>query len=113
MHGSVNWIKQPDLLAHYYPGGFALAGDAIGSTYAPLSALALNTQVAKLQASGAANSVVTSIKVTATTGIFKGSMNDRSTGKPSSFQGVLLQKPEAGYGFILGSNQSLPVLLTQ
>jgi hypothetical protein len=113
LHGSVNWIKQPDLLARFYPSGFALGGDAIGSLYAPVSALQLNSQVAKLQSNGTANSVVTAIKVSATTGVFKGSMTDKTTGKPSSFQGALLQKPVAGYGFILGVNQSMPVLLTQ
>jgi hypothetical protein len=113
LHGSVNWIKQPDLLARYYPSGFALTGDAIGSLYAPVSALQLNSQVAKLQSSAGANSVVTAIKVSATTGVFKGSMSDRTTGKASSFQGALLQKPVVGYGFILGVNQSVPVLLTQ
>jgi len=113
LHGAVNWIKQPDLLAHYYSSGFALAGDAIGSAYAPVSALALNTQISRLQSSGNANTVVTSIKISQTTGTFKGSIVDKTTGKPSSFQGALLQKPVAGYGFILGANQSTPVLLTE
>jgi hypothetical protein len=31
----------------------------------------------------------------------------------STFQGALLQKPDAGYGFVLEANQSLPILLTQ
>ena len=33
LHGAVNWIKQSDLLAHYYSGGFALAGMPFGSVY--------------------------------------------------------------------------------
>jgi hypothetical protein len=112
LHGSLNWIKQPDLLAKFYPSGFALAGDAIGSAYAPPSSLELNTQLSRLQTGPGANAVVTSIKATATTGILKGSMIDRATGKTSSFQGVLLQKPNTGYGFVLGVKQSTPVLLT-
>jgi hypothetical protein len=111
LHGAVNWIKQPDLLSHYYPSGFALAGDALGSIYAPTTALELNTQISKLQSESSANSVVTSVKASPTTGIFKGSIIDKATGKASSFQGALLQKPDAGYGFVLSVNQSLPILL--
>ena len=112
LHGAVNWIKQPDLLSHYYPSGFALAGGAMGSAYLPLSALELNTEISKLQSESGVNTVVTSIKASTTTGIFKGSIIDKATGKASAFQGALLQKPDAGYGFVLGVNQSLPLLLT-
>jgi hypothetical protein len=113
LHGAINWIKQPDLLSHYYPSGFALAGDALGSIYAPPTALALSTQLSRLQSESGTSTVVTSIKASATTGIFKGSILDKTTGKVSTFQGALLQKPDAGYGFVLEANQSLPILLTQ
>jgi hypothetical protein len=112
LHGDLNWIKQPDPAAHYYGGGFALQGAAVGSEYTPFSALALNATIARMQSSGSANGLITSIKVSTTTGTFKGSMLDRSTGKPMNFQGAMLQKPDAGYGFILGTVQSVPVLLT-
>jgi hypothetical protein len=113
LHGGLNWIKQPDLLSKYYPSGFALEGNAVGSLFAPPSALVLNAEVAKLQSDGNASSVVTSLKVSASTGTFKGSLMDKTTGKPASFQGALLLKMDTGYGFILGTGQSAPVTLTQ
>jgi len=113
LHGGLNWVKQPDLLSKYYPAGFTLEGNAVGSLFAPPSALVLNAQVAKLQSNGNANSVVTSLKISTSTGTFKGSLMDKTTGKPASFQGALLLKSDTGYGFILGAGQSAPVTLTQ
>jgi len=113
LHGGINWQKGPDLLSKYYPAGFTLEGDAVGSLFAPQSALVLNAQVARLQSGSAANSEVTSIKVSPSTGTFKGKLMDKTTGKPSSFQGALLLKSDTGYGFILESGQSAPVTLTQ
>jgi len=113
LHGGLNWIKQPDLLSKYYPAGFTLEGDAMGALFAPASALALNAEVARLQSNGGDSSVVTKIKVSSSTGTFKGSLVDKTTGKPSSFQGALLLKTDTGYGFILGAGQSAPVTLTQ
>jgi len=113
LHGGLNWIKQPDLLAKYYPGGFALEGNAVGSLFAPSSSLVLNAEIAKLQSHGSGNSVVTSLSVSSSTGTFKGSLTDKTTGKPTSFQGALLLKMDTGYGFILGTGQSAPVMLTQ
>ena len=56
LHGQINWIKQPDVTAHYYPEGLAFAGNAVGfSAFAPPSILALNLQVAALQSAGAGN----------------------------------------------------------
>jgi hypothetical protein len=108
----LNWIKQPDLLSKYYSAGFTLEGNAVGSLFAPPSALVLNAEAARLQSQNNANSVVTSIKVSSSTGTFKGSLLDKSTGKPASFQGALLLKSGTGYGFILGTSQSAPVVLT-
>lgn len=112
LHGGLNWIKQPDLLSKYYPSGFTLGGNAVGSLFAPASSLVLNAQAARLQSNGNVNSVVTSISVSSSTGTFKGSLMDKTTGKPSSFQGALLLKSDTGYGFILGAGQSAPVTLT-
>jgi hypothetical protein len=112
LHGGLNWLKGPDLLSKYYPTGFTLEGDAVGSLFTPQSALVLNAQLARLQSSSTANSVVTSIKVSTSTGIFKGKLMDKTTGKPSPFQGALLMKTDTGYGFILQSGQSVPVTLT-
>ena len=45
-----------------------------------------------------------------TTGTFAGSVTDPATGKASPFSGAILQKMNAGYGFILGTNQSSQVV---
>ncbi len=111
LHGAINWIKGPDLLAKYYSSGFALAGNTVGARFAPGSSLALNTQVAKLQSEG--NGVITKISVSASAGTFKGSMLDKTTGKPISFQGALLLKTDTGYGFVLGPGETTPITLTQ
>jgi hypothetical protein len=111
LHGAINWIKGPDLLSKFYRDGFAMEGNTVGALFAPSSALALNTQVAKLQSEG--NGVITKISVSKSTGTFKGSMLDKTTGKPVSFQGALLLKTDTGYGFILGNGQSMPLMLTQ
>ena len=111
LHGAINWIKGPDLLSKYYPSGFAMAGDTVGALFDPGSALALNAQVARLQSEG--NGVITKISVSTSTGTFKGSMLDKTTGKPMNFQGALLLKTDTGYGFILGTGQSTPIMLTQ
>lgn len=39
-----------------------------------------------------------------TTGLFKGTVIDPSTGKPQAFGGVVLQKWNSGAGLILGTN---------
>jgi hypothetical protein len=111
LHGAINWVKGPDLLSKYYPSGFAMAGNTVGALFDPSSVLALDTQVARLQSEG--NGVITSIKVSSTAGTFKGSMLDKVTGKPMSFQGALLLKTDTGYGFILGTGHSTPIMLTQ
>jgi hypothetical protein len=107
----VNWIKQPDVTAHYYPEGLSVAGNAVGSIFAPPSILALNLQVAALQSAGAGNGRLSSLKVSATSGTFTGSLLD-SAGGSVKIQGALLQKPNAGYGFFLGTSESMPVILS-
>jgi fibronectin type 3 domain-containing protein len=113
LHGGLNWLKQPNLLSKYYPAGFTLEGNAVGSLFSAPSALVLNADVAQLQSNGGAASVVTAIKVSRSTGTFKGSLMDKTTGKLSKFQGALLLKTQTGYGFILEAGQSAPLTLTQ
>jgi hypothetical protein len=111
LHGALSWIKQPDPKARYYPEGLALEGDAIGSTYASASALALNVEISKLHLDAGK---ITALKISAGTGTFNGSMaNPVAGGKPVLFQGALLQKSDEGYGFILGTDDSTPMMLTQ
>jgi hypothetical protein len=44
-------------------------------------------------------------------GLFRGKVVDPSTGKAGSFSGVVLQKLNAGYGFLLGTNLCSEVVL--
>jgi hypothetical protein len=112
LHGALNWIKMPAPTAHFYPGGLAMASDAVGSAFTSgTSSIVLGK--AQLQLGGAANGLIMSLKVSSTTGVFTGSMLNRVTGKPVSFQGALLEKMNAGYGYVLGTNQSTPVTLLQ
>jgi hypothetical protein len=46
------------------------------------------------------------LSLTATTGLFKGTVTDPGTGNTVSFQGVLFERNNAGLGFFLGGNQS-------
>jgi hypothetical protein len=70
---------------------------------------------AKLQfsiPSGSTNGLVMSLKLSTSTGVFSGTVFNRSTGKPDAFQGALLQRLNTGYGFMLRTNQSALVTLT-
>jgi len=113
LHGGLNWLKEPNLLSKYYPAGFTLEGNAVGSLFAPPSTLVLNAEVSGLESDGGATTVVTAMKVSASTGTFKGKLVDKISGKPSSFQGALLLKTQTGYGFILQPGQSAPLTLTK
>jgi hypothetical protein len=110
LHGQINWIKQPDVTAHYYPEGLSVSGNAVGSVFAPPSILALNLQVAALQSAGVGNGRVTSLTVSSSTGTFTGSLLNNA-GATVKIQGALLQKPNAAYGFFLGTSESMPVIL--
>ena len=46
-------------------------------------------------------------------GSFRGSIVNPASGKPISFSGVVLQKPNIGRGFFLGQTQSGEVLIEQ
>jgi hypothetical protein len=113
LHGAINWIKSADPTQHYYSDGLAIQGAVTGSTYAPTSALALSVEVSKLHSSGVGVGNVTALKISSGTGTFAGSVMDQNTGKPVAFQGALLQKCDTGYGFILGSEDSTSMMLTQ
>ncbi len=48
--------------------------------------------------------------LTASQGLFSGSVVNPATAKPIAFKGVILQKQSIGSGFFLGTNQSGQVL---
>ena len=54
-----------------------------------------------------------SLSLSTASGLFKGSVEDPATGKSHKFAGALLQKQNAGAGFLLGTNRSSRVVLGQ
>jgi hypothetical protein len=45
------------------------------------------------------------------TGTFRGQATDPATGRSAAFSGAVFQKLNAGYGFLLGTDQSSQVVL--
>ena len=133
INGTLNWIKLPSGASKYYRGGFDFDSDAIGSTYTipGVGTNILNLTTAQLTfdggnlGSGFVNSVSfgtnshltnlssngLSVAFSPGKGTFLGKVVKPTGGKPVSFSGVVLQKANAGYGFLLGTNQSSQVLL--
>jgi hypothetical protein len=112
LHGTVNWIKLPAPTAHVYPGGLSEQSDAVGSVFIPGPQPFLFGK-AQLRLGDAGNGLIMALKVSPTTGVFNGSILNRTTGKPVPFQGALLEKLNTGYGFVVVTNQSTPVTLIQ
>jgi hypothetical protein len=127
--GNLNWIRPARSGAVYYPAGFTNDVAAVGSRYtAPTNS---NTRVIDLTngivrfrggnlsapftnivtltssnrvINGSANSL--SMSVTASNGLFSGSVKVPGTTRTNTFEGVVLQDARAGYGYFLGTNQS-------
>jgi hypothetical protein len=128
--GAVSWIKTAGAPGVFYPAGFTDETMAIGSAYtAPtignqvlsfvdgqLVCSAGNlgagfTNAVALNAAKASGTGVT-MSLSLATGAFSGRTTDASSGQTYSFGGVVLQKMNAGYGFLLGSTESSQVALT-
>jgi hypothetical protein len=115
LNGAINWIKLPNPANAYYPDGLAVQSTAVGSVFVPGVTQPTTPADAKLQfsiPSGSTNGLVMSLKLSTSTGVFSGTVFNRSTGKPDAFQGALLQRLNTGYGFMLRTNQSALVTLT-
>jgi hypothetical protein len=135
INGWLSWSKPAISNAQYYPAGFTQECEAIGSTYvqpARQYALALPLTNAHLAFSGGnvpadfTNSVAVGLSgklinqssnaltltVSTSIGTFKGRITDPSTGKSLPFGGAVFQKQNAGYGSVLGTNQSSRVRVT-
>jgi hypothetical protein len=131
--GLLSWIKPANIMARYYPGGFAAEYGAVGSRYVtpPIGAGILNltngtlTFVGGNLAADFTNSLDLSLSGRVTnlssnrlalsfslpTGLFNGSVVEPSSAKALTFKGVVLQKQNAGFGFLLGTNLSSRVVL--
>jgi hypothetical protein len=133
LQGAGNWIKPGDPIARYYPTGFADQFDIVGSVYAGpatgghllkftsgqimfaggevnpifsnLISLGLGDQVTNLSSNRL------TLKFAVANGTFTGSVTDPSNNKSMAFKGAVLQKLNAGYGFLLGTNRSSEVLI--
>jgi hypothetical protein len=132
--GLLSWIKPAQFKAKQYPGGFTNETMAVGSAYVrpvPASNPVIAVSDPFLEFTGGnltgsffntialgANSKVMnlgtnklSLTISTANGLFKGSVTDPSSGKSSAFSGALLQKQNAGFGFLLGTNRSARVVL--
>jgi hypothetical protein len=132
--GLLSWIKPAQIKAKQYPSGFTNETMAVGSSYfrpVPATNPAIRLTDPSVSFAGGnlanpfadtiilgASSKVTnlgsnklSLSIVATSGLFKGSVTDPSTGKSFTFSGALLQKQNAGAGFLLGTNRSSRVVL--
>jgi hypothetical protein len=131
--GILSWIKPRMPTSMHYPLGFTNGYAVVGSRYvAPgTTNRVLNFTNAMVAFSGGnlpqtftnhvlltANNQVMNLSgnkltmtVTLFTGLFNGSVMDSNTGKTISFNGALLQKLNAGYGYFLGTNRSGEVRL--
>jgi hypothetical protein len=83
----------------------AFSGGNLPQTFTNHVLLTANNQVMNL------SSNKLTMTVTLFTGLFNGSVMDTNTGKTISFNGALLQKLNAGYGYFLGTNRSGEVRL--
>ena len=127
--GECNWIKPANAAAKFYPAGFIVQTNAIGSKYqtpaagAPLlnftngtvtllggnyfthfTSSATNAPGSKLIFRGT-NKLSFTLN-SPTFGLFKGSLLDPVSLKTISFKGALLQTQQVASGFFQGTNQS-------
>ena len=132
--GNLVWIKQAGASATSYPAGFISETKAVGSLYTAPAAQgkAVNLSSATVNFSGgelavsinnavsvnAGSQVVNlspnalSLVIATGTGAFSGQVLNPANGGTYSFTGVVLQKQNAGYGFLMGANASSRVVLS-
>ena len=130
--GTLVWIKRAGASAASYPAGFTNETKAEGSLYvAPTAAgKALNLSEAVVNFSGgeleanfnnvvsvnAGSSVVNlspnalALGIATAQGTFGGQVQDPGSAVTHNFGGVVLQKQNAGYGFMTGVNASSQVI---
>jgi hypothetical protein len=127
--GLLSWIKPAQIRARQYPRGFTNDSMAVGSVYVrplPSTNPVITVTDPSIAFAGGnlavpfgnsillgANSKVTNLgsnklalSITTSSGLFKGSVVNPATGKSLAFSGALLQKQNAGSGFLLGTNRS-------
>jgi len=137
LNGTLIWTKPPNLLERFYQLGFNTECQAIGSIYrtpvGPLTNFVLNLTQAGVSFSGGnlpadfSNSILfgpysrvsnlsgnpLTLTFSTTLGTYSGSVTDPATLKPFAFKGAVLQKQNAGYGFLTGTNKTSRVVIQQ
>jgi len=128
INGAVVWIKQANPAAAQYPAGFISDTKAVGSLYVVPTGVgkAVNLSSALVSFIGgnlpadfsnavsvnAGSSVVNlspnalTLTISPALGSFNGQVAEPGTGLVHPFSGVVLQKQNAGYGFMTGANAS-------
>jgi hypothetical protein len=132
--GAMSWIKRPVATARYYPSGFTtevmasgskfvkpafttdliinlpnavvdFSGGNLSSDFSNNISLGLSSKVTNLSANKLAMAFSTS------TGLYKGTVVDPTSGITLPFAGAVFQKTQLGYGSLMGPNQSSSVVV--
>lgn len=109
--GTLNWIR-PAGTKPLYSGGIAVQRTVGGSRYVLGTNATPNPASISLGgalANSGTNQII-SFKFSRANGTFSGRLQNQTAG-PVNFQGALLQKVNAGYGYVLGTNLSSPMSL--
>ena len=128
VHGILNWTKAAQSSAKYYPAGFTLQTEAVGSGYAqpPTGSRLIDLSSGQVWfANGNLQQSFTNLVMLGTdnrvknlttnaltlnpniaSGLFNGKVTMPGTKTSISFSGAFLQKQNTGYGFFLGTNQA-------
>ena len=132
--GWTAWIKPTNSAARFYPAGFEFQRPMSGQAYLPPAATNTLLNFASyihlpfgggnLPGSfddaitlGPGNTITNlsanklSLTFSRATGLFTGKVTDPVVNKTWVFGGVILQKDNAGYGFLTGTNKSSPIAL--
>jgi len=132
--GNLIWFKPEVPTAKYYPAGFRVSSEAIGSSYVRppdgVAILDLGANAAVTFAGGdLTNDIVNPIALDAlnrvtnlgtnpmnlsfsvTNGVFRGNVTDPNSGQLFPVRGVVLQNQNSAAGYFLGPTQSGEVRL--
>jgi hypothetical protein len=131
--GNLVWIKMADATARFYPAGFNYQRNVFGMTYIPPAGTntVLKFSTADVPFTGGdlpltfanhiqlnpGNKVINlssnkfSMSFSPSTGIFTGTVTDPVMKRSWFFSGAVLQKDNAGYGFLTGTNEASEVAL--
>jgi len=130
LNGTLIWTKPGNFLDRFYRLGFTNECQAVGSIYrtpvGPQTNYVLNLSQAEVEFSGGnllsdfSNSILMgpysrvnnlsgnplTLSFSMSLGTYSGTVTDPTTLKRLSFKGAVLQKQNAGFGFLTGTNQT-------